>query len=31
VLFDLGLRKSIVMPERVRQSFAKRMVTVPAG
>lgn len=30
VLFDLKARKSIAMPERVRQSFAKRLVTVPA-
>lgn len=30
VLFDLKARKSIIMPDRVRQSFAKRLITVPA-
>lgn len=30
VLFDLKARKSIVMPDHVRQSFSKRLVTVPA-
>ncbi len=31
VLFDLKARKSIAMPGHVRQAFAKRLVTVPAG
>ncbi|WP_370156842.1 acyl-CoA thioesterase [Ferrovibrio sp.] len=30
VLFDLQARKSIVMPDHVRQSFGRRLVAVPA-
>lgn len=30
VLFDLRARKSILMPDHVRQAFGKRLVTVPA-
>ncbi len=31
VLFDLKARKSITMPDFVRQAFARRLVTVPAA
>ena len=31
VLFDLNARKSIIMPERVRTAFSKRLITVPVS